>query len=291
VTRTASGTSADLLLRDMTAADIPAGLRLCRASGWNQLENDWRVFLEWNPSMCRAVERTGSLVGTVAALRFGDCFSWLSMVLVHPSERGGGIGTRLLDHALTMLSGQCVRLDATPLGQPIYARNGFHEEYPLSRMTASVECAAVPVVPRNIRPMHEQDLAAVFAYDRAAFGADRSPLLQTMFHLESTYAWIAGGAEDIQGYCFGRPGFLYQQIGPVVAASQQIASNLISACLTSQGGRKFCMDVPHFDPEWLASLEQMGFSTVRSFVRMCRGENKCPGMPAHMYAIAGPEFG
>ena len=29
----------------MTEEDIPAGMGLCRAAGWNQLEEDWRVFL------------------------------------------------------------------------------------------------------------------------------------------------------------------------------------------------------------------------------------------------------
>ena len=89
----------------MTVNDIPAGLHLCRASGWNQLESDWRVFLNWNPSACRVAERDGTIVGTIAALRYGDCFSWLSMVLVEPSERGAGIGTHLLQEGLDLGSG------------------------------------------------------------------------------------------------------------------------------------------------------------------------------------------
>ena len=52
-----------LLYREMTISDIPAGLRLCRAARWNQLEPDWRVFLEARPGgfegSGRAVEVTG----------------------------------------------------------------------------------------------------------------------------------------------------------------------------------------------------------------------------------------
>ena len=29
----------------MTPEDIPSGLRLCRASGWNQTETDWAMLL------------------------------------------------------------------------------------------------------------------------------------------------------------------------------------------------------------------------------------------------------
>src|SRR5882757_3579374 len=188
-----------VVLRNMTVEDIPAGLRLCRASGWNQLESDWRVFLNWNPPACRVVERDGNIIGTIAALRYGDFFSWLSMVLVEPSERGAGIGTQLVQEGLAMLREDCVRLDATPLGRPIYARNGFVDEYPLSRMTATVHGAAVPT---SARPMREEDLAHVLPHDRVVFGADRSRLLRALFQLAPGNAWIAGKDGGIDGYSF-----------------------------------------------------------------------------------------
>src|SRR5882757_5241247 len=176
-----------VVLRNMTVEDIPAGLRLCRASGWNQLESDWRVFLNWNPPACRVVERDGNIIGTIAALRYGDFFSWLSMVLVEPSERGAGIGTHLLQEGLAILGEDRVRLDATPLGRPIYARNGFVDEYPLSRMTATVHAANFVPASANARPMREEDLAQVFLYDREVFGADRSRLLRALFQLAPRY--------------------------------------------------------------------------------------------------------
>ena len=36
-------------IRDMTPDDIAAGLALCRASSWNQTEQDWRFFLTAAP--------------------------------------------------------------------------------------------------------------------------------------------------------------------------------------------------------------------------------------------------
>jgi len=273
----------------MTVDDIHAGLRLCRASGWNQLESDWRVFLNWNPSACRVAERDGNIVGTIAALRYGDCFSWLSMVLVEPTERGAGIGTRLLQEGLAMLREDCVRLDATPLGRPIYARNGFVDECPLSRMTATVHAA--DFVAGSARPMREEDLAHVFLHDREVFGADRSRLLRALFQLAPAYAWIAEKAGRIEGYSFGRPGFLYEQLGPVIARNAPTARNLVSACLSSHNGIKVAIDVPASDATWLSWLGDRGFASTRSFVRMCRGENKHPGSLSEIYAIAGPEFG
>jgi GNAT superfamily N-acetyltransferase len=281
----------ELYLRDMTVDDIPGGLRLCRASGWNQLESDWRLFLNWSPPACRVAERDGNIVGTIAALRYGDCFSWLSMVLVEPSARGAGIGTQLLREGLGMLREDCVRLDATPLGRPIYARNGFVEEYRLSRMTARVNAEDFVDGVNGVRPMCEKDLSQVFLHDREVFGADRSRLLRALFQLAPHYAWIAGKAGSIEGYSFGRPGFLYEQLGPVIARSTETAQNLISTCLISQNGTKVAIDIPMSDPAWLSWLKKHGFSITRTFVRMCRGENNHPGSPSEIFAIAGPEFG
>jgi len=38
--------------RKMNMRDIPAGLSLCRAAGWNQLARDWELFLQLNSEGC-----------------------------------------------------------------------------------------------------------------------------------------------------------------------------------------------------------------------------------------------
>ena len=236
-------------------------------------------------------ERDGKVIGTVAGLRYGDRFSWLSMVLVAPAERGKGIGTQMLQEGLAMLREDCVRLDATALGRPIYARSGFVDEYGITRMSAAVNASAFADAPLRARLMRQEDLPSVFCYDQAVFGADRSRLLGKLFQHAPASAWIAGTLRDLQGYCFGRRGFLYQQLGPIVAQDQQVAADLISACLKSQGGKSFIVDSPDFHPVWLSWLRERGFSPARSFMRMRRGDNKFPGHPDRVYGITGPEFG
>ena len=39
-------------LRPMTAADIPAGMRLKDEAGWNQTESDWAMILNASPGGC-----------------------------------------------------------------------------------------------------------------------------------------------------------------------------------------------------------------------------------------------
>lgn len=283
--------NSNIHLRDMVTSDIAAGLRLCRASGWNQLEHDWAAFLEFSPRGCRVAEKSGKVVGTVATLRYQDRFSWLSMVLVDPAERGAGIGTRLLQEGLLLLRDEsCIRLDATPLGRPIYERHGFVEEFGLKRMTVAARMRARDGAPSRVRPMREHDFPAVFAWDAQIFGADRSRLLRRWFRLAPDCASVVEGAE-MEGYCFGRPGYKYNQLGPIVAKNEIIASELVSECLRRAGNHGFSIDAPTAPSEWMAQLTALGFTEERPFMRMRRGAHPNAGVCASLFGIAGPEFG
>src|ERR1039458_8643499 len=130
-------------LRAMTMEDIPGGLRLCRAGGWNQLEEDWRLFIDSPGSGGLLIAGTGNVLGTAAYMRY-DAPAWIAMMLVDPAERRAGLGAQLLTEALAALANaSCVGLDATPAGEPLYRRfleiGGGCERTPL--------CAYVPSRP------------------------------------------------------------------------------------------------------------------------------------------------
>jgi GNAT superfamily N-acetyltransferase len=280
-----------LRIREMTRDDIAAGLRLCRSARWNQIEDDWLSFLELNPAGCRVAQKNAHVVGTVATIRYQDRFSWLAMMLVDPQERRTGIGTQLLCEGLAVLGDQrCIRLDATSTGRLLYREHGFLDEYLLDRMTLPRGAAKVATAPRLARRMCETDLHAVFARDLAIFGADRRDLLQALFQRSPELAFVIGEVDDVQGYCFSRPGFLYRQLGPIVADNESLAGDLLSRCLL-EGEGPFLIDAPQRSSTWLDWLRARGFSQERTFVRMYRGENRYPGAPEYIFAILGPEFG
>jgi GNAT superfamily N-acetyltransferase len=269
----------------MTPADIAAGLELCRLSRWNQLAEDWRCFLDSPDGGGRIAEQENAALGTVAWLRYQPGFTWLSMMLVRPEARRGGVGTRLMEAALEALADDaCVRLDATPAGEPLYRRFGFTGEYELVRARAS---GRRPPRGGAARPMQVPDFDAVFARDREVFGADRSGLLASFHERAPEMAWIVCRGGGLAGYCFGRPGHLYRQVGPVVADDEGAARELVGCC----SGDGIAIDAPRAAADWLAWLEGAGFAIERPFLRMQRGENRSPGVPACQFAIAGPEFG
>src|SRR6185369_2653967 len=283
------GTS-DFVLRAMTGEDIAGGLRLCRASGWNQLEEDWRLFVNSSGSGGLLIERAGQILGTAAYMRY-DALAWVAMMLVDPAERGAGLGAQLLAGALAALGdAPCVGLDATPLGEPLYRRFGFVGDYSLARTKATIDRARFPNSSGAARRMLASDLEVVCRRDREVFGADRGGLLVSLFERAPECAWVVPDAAGVRGYSFGRPGHLYHQLGPVVAADAGTARELVTSSLSPLGGRVFAIDAPLLDGEWLDFLKSVGFVEERRFLRMFVRGHVHPGIPTRQYAICGPEF-
>ena len=272
----------------MVAADIGAGLALCRSAGWNQLENDWKLFLELSPDGSRvAIDENNNIAGTVATINYDDRFSWIGMVLVDPAKKRQGIGTQLLLEALNILSGaQTVKLDATPAGREVYLKLNFKDEYTLSRMVLTHEVS--PSKPDDVRNTIEKDFSEILLLDKVVFGASREALLKRLHKNYSDISFIVKSDSRL-AYSFGRKGFNFTQIGPVVAEHADDAKKLVIAAL-NKAVQPVVIDVTDNSPfqQWLISL---GFTEQRKLIRMFRGENAYPGDYAKQFAILGPEFG
>jgi ribosomal protein S18 acetylase RimI-like enzyme len=282
-----------MTFRKMERTDIPAGLSLCRSAGWNQLSRDWEMFLSLDPEANRVcLNEEGNVVGTVATVRYGHRFAWIGMVLVDPVHRKKGIGLRLLEQALSILKNEgCVKLDATPAGREVYIKLGFEDEYPLSRMFAGALNSGQLISLPTATPLTPDDWENVRAFDEKAFGARRNTLLSWMYEGAPELAFKVSTGTQLKGYCFGRAGFRSTHIGPVVAIDTDVAKDLASAALRRCGNRSVILDVSHHNESWRSWLESIGFSELRPFVRMYRGNNQFPGKPESQYAILGPEFG
>ena len=281
------GGAGHVALRVMTRADIPDGLRLSGAAGWNQRESDWRFLLEGNPGRFVVAVRDGRVIGSGGAVGYGTSLAWVCMILVDPSERGHGIGTRIVSGVLERLSDmRSVGLDATPFGLGVYTRLGFVETSRLLRMEAPPTSGEEDESP--VRPLAPSDFSSVLALDREVFGADRGEVLRAA--AARAPAFVADRDGVIAGYCFGRDGARSRQIGPVVASDLEIASSLVVTSLVSDLGQPVVVDVPADRGDWLELLHEFGFEEKRPLVRMFRGAPPA-GHPERQWAICGPEFG
>ena len=277
--------------RRMTQDDVPAGLALCRASGWNQTAADWELLLEVGGDGCRVSVMGNRVVGTATAVNYGSRFAWIGMVLVDADSRGRGIGSALTRDALDRLGDVPARLDATPKGYPLYLKLGFVEECRLKRMTNTPSSTAVADAAGEARRMRREDLDAVAEWDRWVFGADRRRILGWALETAPDLAFVVQRGASLRGYCLGRRGHLFRQIGPVVADDLETARQLVEACRRRAADIPMVIDVPAVQEGWSEYLVAMGFAEQRPFIRMCRGANLHPGRPEPQLAIFGPEWG
>jgi GNAT superfamily N-acetyltransferase len=274
----------------MTPDDVAAGLRLCRAARWNQTERDWQHFLTEAPEGALVAETDGDVIGTVATLPYGP-FSWVSMVLVDPAARGRGVGTTLLERGLGLVpEGIAPRLDATPLGEPLYRKIGFTGEYGLERWFRD-SAGPQPPTQHGARPLSATDWPAILELDMRAFGASRARLLRRLAAGAPEYAWVLDDGRDVRGYLFGRHGHVREHVGPLVARDVDAAQSLLEAGLAAVGNRPAFVDVPVEQQPLGGFLLAKGFAVERPFLRMFRGRLTAPGDSSLVFAIAGPEFG
>jgi GNAT superfamily N-acetyltransferase len=293
--------SIDAVIRLLSADDLDEAFGLSAVAGWNQRPADWCMLLQLAPAGSFAAVASGRIVGTAIGIDYGT-FGWIAMMLVDPGWRGRGIGARLLESAMAAVpAGTPIRLDATPLGRPLYRRYGFEDEAALTRHVAEPSRSGVDPSPavesHRVRALEPVDLPVVIAQDDRIFGADRHNVLEWTLGDAQQYAHLIE-TDTGTSYCFGRPGRLFDQIGPVVAMDDGGAQALVSASLRAAEARAVVVDA--FDrhagfTDWLRSR---GFSAARPLFRMSRGgprgawagsgDRHC-GFDER--AILGPEFG
>lgn len=276
--------------RTMNETDIGAALALCRATGWNQLESDWRAFLQLRPGGSCVATELDEVVGTVTTISYAEKIAWIGMVLVDARCQRQGIGKRLLEEALQLLRGvETVKLDATPAGREVYLKLGFKDEYGLSRMIGQPmpESAGLP----NAASITRADLQAVAGLDAKAFGVNRQALLQWLYENNPGAAFAVWSGKEITGYCLCRKGYHFFHVGPVIAHDLETAKILLHSASRQASGQPVVLDVPNHNPEWLNWLQVNGYQEQRQFTRMYRGSNYSPGEPGLQFAIVGPEFG
>ena len=279
-------------LRVMTMKDIPGGVRLNTLAGWNQTDADWSRFLFASPQGCFVMEDGAKVVGSIATLPFEDRFAWISMVLVDPEYRNRGIGTELLRRAIEHLDDAGIptlKLDATPLGKPLYEKLGFVSEFEIERWNLRRKVEENAGVRAEIAPAAQ--LTEVLAYDRQIFGADRSNLLGSLAERGPALTLAVVRGTQVQGYAFGRRGLFADHLGPWMASDPDTARIMLTDFLRRSSRDTVIVDALQANKVAGESLRDYGFTIARPLTRMYRGPNDFPGKPELLCAILGPEFG
>jgi GNAT superfamily N-acetyltransferase len=286
-------TSMTISIRQMHSEDIAKCLLLSDAEHWNQTDVDWVRLINGPQSHCLVAESENRIIGTATAMNYSNLVAWIGMVLVDKDYRGRGIARLLISSLLDLLkSCRSIKLDATPVGQPVYEKIGFKNEYLIHRMINSSEIilhdTESSLIPESILP---SDIPEISKLDYSVFGSERTYLLGTLYNENSDNAFCLRRDGRITAFLLGRKGRNYYQIGPVAAEGAIEARSLILSALKRLYGEPIVVDVLDDKLELIQWLKGTGFIHLRQFSRMYLHQNPFPGRIESNYLICGPEYG
>jgi GNAT superfamily N-acetyltransferase len=285
-----------IALRSFTDADVPLGMALKDEAGWNQLPGDWRRLLALEPDGGFVAEWDGRPAGTVLVALFDDV-AWISMMLVQAALRGRGIGRALMRRAIAFAESRgatAIRLDATPLGRPLYETLGFRADFSLVRY------AGAPQKPRGCTPaeslgasstqtarVQPRGFEEIVDLDRAVTHTNRRKLLELFDRERPMCAAVQDGT--IRGYIASRPGSKAAQIGPCIADDER-GPALLSHAFGEWVGQPVLIDLSAEHAAAIAVAAEHGLAQTRELLRMTRGEFAVERTEC-LWASAGPEKG
>lgn len=279
-----------LRIRQMLREDIVHGMRLKEQAGWNQVEPDWKRLLDLQPEGGLIAELDGRPVGTVTTCSFG-LVAWVAMMLVDADCRGRGIGRALMTEALEDLDRhgvRSVRLDATPLGRPLYESLGFKTETTFTRFAGVLVMPASDEV-AELQPWPAHRLDELIALDREVTQTDRGKLIVRLVAEHGDSLRVVEGERGVLGFMMARPGSNARQIGPCIGSADAGRRLLVDA-ERRYAGESVYIDVPAENTQATTLAGSLGLQPARHLLRMGRGPRVLEDLP-RLWASAGPEKG
>jgi GNAT superfamily N-acetyltransferase len=285
-----------LQIREMLANDRQEALRLSAQAGWNQMESDWSMIGILSDDSCFVGKIDGQIVATGTLVPYDNKCGWIGMLLVDEQHRRRGFGGAMLNRLVRMadeMGLEWVGLDATDMGEPLYRKRGFRTAGGVDRW--KLIKPHWPLDSTRVRPFDRRsDDDAVRKLDLAATGMNRWQLLLLVAAAckDAPQRFVVCEKDGILGFGCSRPGRIGPYIGPVVAASPEIAAEIVSALLAQFAPSR---DVPVFiDVPSGSAIEPWligeGFEVTRRLTRMVRGPAQL-GHPQLLFAIRGFEWG
>ena len=222
-------------LEAMTPEHLDGALALSRQAGWPHRRADWELAQALSQGVV-AVE-DGRVVATTLMTPYGDDAGTINMVVVDEAARGRGLGRMLMEAALARAGARTCYLVATPEGLPLYEKLGFIA----TGTIAQHQGEAAPVgAPDGVSWAEAHDHPRLAILDRAAFGHDRSALMQAL-RATARFAVLREGSA-VEAFAAIRPFGRDLVIGPVVARSAAEAKLLVGFLLAHHRGRFVRLD-------------------------------------------------
>jgi GNAT superfamily N-acetyltransferase len=256
-------------IRDLRSSDVAPLDEMLRAayvgsSSWTERLASYLDAPRIASFVAELDDEPGLPVGCVFAVDYATV-GYVSMMGVDPAKHRRGIARALFTAMLAWGEPRKLPwlLDATPMGAPLYEAFGFVDDGE-TIVFANAEPAATAVAPEGVRRATLDDLDAIAALDRRAFGADRRWQLAAQIAEPRNVAFTApGGSLAVVR--------LGDVVGPVLAPDPSTAATVLDAALGFGAGAPRRIHVPSVNAAAVDLVCSRGFSESRRLRHMRYG--------------------
>lgn len=271
-----------------SAADMEMIRAWADEEGWNPGDTDRFAFAVADPDGFLVGRLGGEPVACVSAVRYGTGFGFIGFYIARPRVRGQGYGIRLWKAAMSRLDGRLVGLDGVVEQQDNYRRSGFrpawnnvrHEGVPQAGDDGGVRVVDAATLP----------FSRLAVYDRKFFPEPRDAFLSAWTGLPGRTALAAVRDGQVEGLGVVRPCSGSSRVGPLYAATPEVAAALLRRLAEHAPGGEIAVDVPDANPTATALLAALGLVPTFEAARMYTGPAPTVDLPG-LYGVASLELG
>lgn len=254
----------EFLVAPASANEMRIVLEWAAAEGWNPGLSDEMAFHPTDPGGFLIGRLAGEPVTAISVIRYGTGFGVVGLYLTHPTARGNGLGLHTWRTGLRRLQGRNVGLDAMPLQEGDFRKFGFHTAWRNIRYQGTPGLVE-PSLGVLLADAHDIGFADLAAYDRRFFPAGRDAFLTSWITLPGHRALVAIRDGSLAGFGVLRPARETARIGPLYAASSDVAAMLVS---TLSAGEPVMIDVTGANPVAIDVAERLGLKPQGETARM-----------------------
>jgi GNAT superfamily N-acetyltransferase len=283
------------VIRSLGTDDLTSCVELSVDVGWWPERAKWALLLAESEGWAIDAPDGKGLAGSVILTRWGATHGAIGMMLTAKRYRGYGFGRALMQHALDAAGpGVSISLYATDSGRPLYEKLGFQPIRkntafrgpfrvipPVGRGRRNAARADAEGAPGRVRVATEADLPAIAALDRAAYGADRGPMISRMPGFADRIV-VFEASEGITGWATMWRTEPFMHIGPLIAADGAAARRLVTG-LAAHSNVPVRLDLDPARPELPSWARASGLAPMERTVLMTWGDCTPAGIPEHVY--------
>ncbi|MBS0550680.1 MAG: GNAT family N-acetyltransferase [Proteobacteria bacterium] len=253
-----------------SADDVARMAEWANDEGWNPGNTDAQAFFATDPGAFHIGRLDGKPVACVSVVKYGAGFGFLGFYIARPEIRGKGYGIQVWDAGMRRMAGRNVALEGVVAQQHNYRKSGFRTIWNTVRHEGKPAALAPPagVTLADARGIAFDKLAA---YDRRFFPEARDSFLAPWIALRERQSMVAVRDGSLAGFGVIRACRAASRIGPLYAASPEIALALVSALAAKAGASTVAVDIPDNNKAALAMAEQAGLKPAFETARMYTG--------------------